>query len=154
MKINVSPPKYSIPATPEALVLFIKGTIKVQELVMLYAHVASSDINDGVEKSHAIENVTINYKVEGNQIIIISANFIKANRYDRYYKMSIHFLARLVERGFDFNIFIPIYKYVQMHDIEDGTEIELISQYVSAVFVKYDNTIKLLSGWPGSRSAA
>lgn len=156
MKIFTKTPSFSIPATTTALVLFIKGTIKLQEIVQLYAHVSNNKIEQYTDQEYVVGNLKIQFRLEEEKILIQSANFEKPNMHEKYYNPSIHFLSRMLERELDFNIFIPLYKYVIKFEdiISNGTEIEIASPNASIVFVKYENTVKLLTGWPGSRHAS
>lgn len=150
-KFKVSTPKFSIPSTPEAVVLFVRGTTKVQDIVKLYGHVAMHKLDDIIEHKFENENLTMFFRKEGREVIITNANYIVSNRYEIHFKPSIHFLSRMVERGFDMNVFIPLYQFVSTQKINDEEVIELDTGKTTIVFVKYDKTIKLLTAWPGSR---
>lgn len=152
--IKTNPPLYSITSTPELIALFIKGTLKVQDIVRLYGYVSLNydKIPQYEELNHTVENVIINYRLEDKCIIIVSANYEKLNWQEHFFKPSLHFMARLIERALDLNIFIPMYKYIINNDITDGQEIEVDCLSTSIVFVKYQNTYKLISGWGGSRN--
>lgn len=154
MRISVNPLRYSMPATPEAIALLVRGTLKVQEIVSLYSYVNKNSLEEFIDQKHIIENVTINFSIIGNEIQIKSANYEKSNRYDNFFKLSLHFMSRLIERGFDLNILVAIYQYVMQIEIVNGQEIEMNSKHSTACFVKYDKTVKLLTGWPGSREAS
>lgn len=153
MLVNIKQPAYSIPATPEAIALLIRGTLKVQELVKLYGYVSINFdfIPQYEELSHVIENVTINYRLEDKSIVIVSANYETLNWQEYFFKPSLHFMARMIERGFDLNVLVATYMYILKAEIHDGQEIEVDCTSASLIFAKYKNTYKLISGWGGSR---
>lgn len=155
MKLKVKSLKYKIPCTTEAIVLFVRGTIKVQDVVKLYSFVSKNSIEEYIDHKFVVDNLTICFQLIGKEIIIKSANYIKANRYDFYFQPSLHFMARMVERSFDLGVLVHMYQYINKNidSIENGSEIEISSES-SIVFVKYDKTIKLVSGWPGYRYAS
>lgn len=153
MRFTVNPLKYKIPATPECTALFVRGTIKVQDIVHLYSYVVKNSIEEFIEQKHVIGKLTINYRLIGKEILIESANYETSNRYDFYFKPSLHFMARMIERSFDLNILVVMYQYILKNNINDSQEIE-ISSDSSIIFVKYNNVIKLVSGWPGDRYAS
>ncbi len=154
MRIKVSAPKYLMPATAIALVLLIRGTLKVQEIVSLYSYVNKNDLEESIEHVYIVENVTIKFVINGNKIFIISANFEKPNHYEKFFKLSLHFMEKLIERTFDLNILVTIYQYVMKTEIIDGQEIEMNIMHSTACIVKYDKTVKLITGWAGTREAA
>lgn len=154
MQIKTKQPSLSIPSTPELIVLFIKGTLKVQDIVKLYGYVSLNYavIPQYEELKQVIDNVTINFILEGMSIKIVSANYEILNWQNYFFKPSLHFMARLIENNFDLNIFVPLYKYIQTNELTDGEEIEVDCRSSSIVFVKYHNTYKLITAWRGSRN--